>query len=378
MGNWPWLLHGGLSVCLPALAIFAAPGKTGAGGAPPDAELFKGYWTVKEEAGDTCFIVVKPKGKASCFWSARGADRILKGGWWLAGDRLVLHWENGYRDVLEKNGKVMMRLTYPPGTSIHNPPAHKIHAKRMDEQMAGIYAVDTPAEHAENRREDMANGKKQPLRGEFIGFWKIARPDKPFYLKIGRGGQALAALRGERAPRNAREGQWARQGKDVIITWPGGNKDVLRKNAKGYTLLAYDKIERNAPPGARRELLREMEAIKTPGGEARSLFGSGNIRFFTPGHFLGLWVASKEDGSYFFIKFERYGEAVRIEKNEDMEIRETFGRWKILHEGAAVTWKDGAGYLVRLTDAGFVLSIFPPGVPATGVPVRQTILRRWE
>jgi len=349
-----------------------------------------GFWELREPAGDTCVLIIKRGGQASCFWSGSSSTRIEKGNWAMDGERLVITWQSGHRDVVTSLGQSsIQRASYGPDMPLDGPPSYEVRGVRVDSRLPGSLTVQrSPADPRAGEPAAPGAAAQQPpvaaatpaqdeagpLRNPFTGFWRGANSSgfmgiggakyDHFFIHLDRGGRARCALRNW-GGKEGMIGTWELRGDTAAVTWPDGHRDELRRAADGsYELLTYTP-SRNPDRGpSSRIAIRRASA-----DEAKGLFDAGTLNLLTTTDIRGLWTPREPGAVHESIAIEGWGNAYRSPSRTGSEGSDA-GEWRLTGDRVIISWIDGSKDVIRAVARGFVQESFAPGVPITGEPER--------
>lgn len=348
---------------------------------PEDAErLFAGHWKINEPAGDTCYLYVKPRGRASQFWSGEGLGHIEQGRWEIQGHRLLVRWETGYQDLYEiPNQGVILRKSFLPGAALDGAPSQEARGERLDPRMIGSLTTEPSIERAAPPPPAQAT---VPMRNPFVGYWEVEQPGglmglggkKHFYLNLQRNGTVTSMQRSWPEPeQSGQTGTWTLEGNEARLVWPSGHRDLIRPDgADRFQFLAYGPKDSLSDRSGATHPARHV-----PATEALGLFKAAETALVTIEDFVGYWREDSAKGEARpHLEIERWGNAYRFaDPSRPAETRST-GQWKLVNNSAVILWKDGSQEVIDTTGSGFVQSSFAPEAPLTGAPVQRKNVRK--
>lgn len=88
---------------------------------------FIGNWRTFNDEGDYFFISIEPDGTASSTW-----DSGQQGEWEVEDRSIILKWQDGWKDVLTKEGETVKKLGFKPGDDVDGDPTSEAHVERVD------------------------------------------------------------------------------------------------------------------------------------------------------------------------------------------------------------------------------------------------------
>lgn len=121
MTRLAWLLL----VAVPALGCAPAPPAKTAEQPPPFDPL--GHWKLAHTDGTIFYITLKPDGSGHSYWM-NGSP----GTWKFDGDRLVCSWDDGWTDIIFKEGDGFKKIAYEPGRKPEGKPTNTTKAEKVD------------------------------------------------------------------------------------------------------------------------------------------------------------------------------------------------------------------------------------------------------
>ena len=323
-----------------------------------------GFWAFKDNTGDTFYLIIKKAGRASSFWSGQAGNKIEKGAWVTDGDRIVVSWPTGFRDVFLKRGDDFFKDAYLPGNPIDQKPESTLRAMRISRNLVGNLAVEIPQDNSENTDySQFSSDASLPSRSKYIGFWEIEKSEEDtFYLFLKRGGSAEYASPSRR-DMDKKKGLWIENNGDAIITWEDNTQGKILHSLKGYT---YEGIEKEGIFGANTldtVIAKRMEAEK-----AQDFFNFGKPKLASGESFIGHWEVGDVNAYRYFIYIEFWGKTTRIKYNFDEGLQKVPGRWTLIKDGLQITYNDGYKDTIRLTNKGIEKATFTPETAITGIP----------
>ncbi|MDX2108627.1 MAG: family 16 glycosylhydrolase [Verrucomicrobiota bacterium] len=342
---------------------------------------FLGFWKIDESAGDTAYINIKPRGRASVFWTGMSSDKIESGTYVMDGAKLVITWTTGFQEVLEQpSTNVIIRKTFPLGASLSGTPTLEARGERLDSRVPGSLTVPPTGPRLNPATIAAGEVNASALRSPYIGYWEVRQGtgsvlgigggSEFFFLNLQRAGKAQAVQRNSWDDSISKQvGSWTVEGEQAHILWPSGHKDVLTKKADGtYELIAFNEKQSssNTLP------VRQVDA-----SGAQALFTAGETRLFTIEDFVGYWrFDDRKPDTRPHLEIERWGTASRFaDPNNPSQSRET-GEWKITQSGIAVTWASGVVDLMEVSPTGYMQKTFAAGTSLASAPANSARVRR--
>ncbi len=358
-------------------------GQTGkSAGAQELSRSFLGFWKIDETAGDTAYINLKAKGRASVFWTGMASDKIETGTYVIEGDRLIVTWTSGYRDVLELSSpNLLIRRTYPPGSHLDGPCLSETRGERLDARIPGSLTV--PPKGPRESPAAITSGEvyTSVFRSPFLGYWEVRQGGgmlglggrEYFYLHLARSGKASCVQRNWKEEWNKQNGNWFVQGNEVRIDWPSGHTDIIRTNSEGNReLVAY---RPGQTVGGANDGIYPARQVDV--ATAAALFTAGETRLFTIEDFIGYWrYDDRKPETRPHLEIERWGTASKfLDPNNPQSTRQT-GDWKLTQSGLAIQWLDGSTDLLDVSPTGYTQKTFAPGTSLAGAPIASQAVRR--
>lgn len=344
---------------------------------PVDSRPFIGFWEFPEPAGDRAVIIIKTGGHVSCFWTGSFSRAIERGTWVADANGLVLTWESGHHDRLERIGEnALERRAFRPGTRIDGPPDYTARGVRVDSRLPGSLAV--PRDSAAAPRDAIAaEAAPTPLRNPFIGFWRIPQStgmmgignnEPNFFLRISRNGHASVALRNWNGD-NAFRGLWEIDGNRIVITWPDNHRDVIEPDPQGgYALLSFR--PRDALTGRPND---RRPAVSVPAMEAERYFAAGAFNRLTVSDIRGRWTPAQPTGQNEWIDIQGWGNAQR---SRAANTSPESGKWRLQSDRVIIQWDGGATDVLRIDFPRILQESFAKDQPITGSPMRSIEVRK--
>lgn len=347
-----------------------------------DVTPFLGFWEIPEPAGDTAVVIIKRGGRLSTFWSGAGGGRgIVQGRYAVQDGNLIATWADGNRDVFRVLAQdSIQRETFPAGRDLSGQPTYRVRGTRVDNRMVGSLAV--ASESPRERPDPAAQEIITPVRTSFLGFWQVEQPtggvfgvggraERHFFLHVNRNGQARVALRNWSGS-NEMVGTWVQEGNEIRISWPDGQRDILREDADGKHEFLIFSARRafTDRPNERRAVVRAATA------DAQAHFRAGDFRLITTTDVIGTWIpVQADDTSQGHIELENWGRAFRFPAQTGSG--SDSGQWQLHNDRVTITWVDGTRDVLRLEMRGFVRESFAPGAALTDAPLKSTPVRRF-
>lgn len=96
---------------------------------------YVGTWKVTDSKGRVFFIEVKESGEASSRWEDPNEARRGRTGTWEAGaDKVVIVWDNGWRDVIgpAQDGAGFVKRAFAPKLKIEGKPTNEAAAEKVN------------------------------------------------------------------------------------------------------------------------------------------------------------------------------------------------------------------------------------------------------
>ncbi len=373
---------------LRVLLVLASLGVSGLSASSPSE--FYGFWQSQEPAGDEVVINIKRAGRASAFWIGSGSNDLMKGRWELEGERLIISWESGYRDVLTLwDEGTSKREAYGPNGSLSGGPSYETRARRVDPRLPGSLAVDSgppsdaPTADSSSAPDESASAVEPeaadrsapeiPMRNPYVGYWMVEQSpgmlfglmssaSDHFYIFLDRDGRASVALRRWGAD-NALRGSWELVDGEARITWPSGHKDVLVRTKDGEVRLRS--LGRKDDFGDRGGEVRAAQ--RSNATEAAQYFNSGDVRLLTMTDIRGIWAAADPNADH-QDKVHILGWGQAELRSDGGELRQR-GSWKLFNDHVVVSWNDGSKDVLRNNLRYWQRERLAPGMSVGGSPV---------
>jgi len=340
-----------------------------------------GFWAFKDNTGDTFYLIVKKAGRASSFWSGEASNKIEKGEWATDGNRIIITWPTGFRDVFARTGEDFFKEAYLPGAPLDINPESTLRAKRVSRNVVGSLVVDTLQGDSDiTDNNQLLVDMSFPSRSQYIGFWEInINKNDNFYLFLKRGGSVEYANPSKREVEK-KKGIWNENSEGAIITWEDNTGGKILQSAEKFT---YEGIEKGSIFGT--NPINITLAKKITAEEAQDFFTFGKPKLVSGESFLGHWEVGDENAYRYFILIETWGKCTRIKYNFDEGLLKVNGRWTLIKDGLQITFNDGYKDTIRLTDKGIEKATFPPKSSITGIPlsissakkVRESTIQEW-
>jgi len=340
-----------------------------------------GFWAFKDNTGDTFYLIVKKIGRASSFWSGEASNKIEKGEWVTDGNRIIITWPTGFRDVFARTGEDFFKEAYLPGAPLDINPKSTLRAKRVSRNLVGSLVVDTPQGDSDiTDNNQLLVDTSFPSRSQYIGFWEInINKNDNFYLFLKRGGSVEYANPSKREVEK-KKGVWNENSEGAIITWEDNTGGKILQSAEGFT---YEGIEKGGIFGT--NPINITFAKRITAEKAQDFFTFGKPRLTSGESFLGHWEVGDENAYRYFILIETWGKCTRIKYNFDEGLLKVNGRWTLIKDGLQITFNDGYKDTIRLTDKGIEKATFSPESLITGIPlsissakkVRESTIQEW-
>lgn len=371
-----WLL----SLSLAPALLHSQTGKST--GSEELSRNFLGFWKIDETAGDTAYINIKAKGRASVFWTGMASDKIETGTYVIEGNRLIVTWTSGYRDILEQStANLLTRRTYAPGASLDGPSLSETRGERLDARIPGSLTVPPKGPRESPATITSSEVNTSVFRSPYLGYWEVRQGGGMlglggrdyFYLHLLRSGKANCVQRNWDDEWNKQTGDWSVQGNEVRIDWPSGHTDVIRLDMEGNReLVAY---RPGQSVGGSNDGIFEARQVDV--ATAAALFTAGETRLFTIEDFVGYWrYDDRKAETRPHLEIERWGTASKfLDPNNPQSTRET-GDWKLTQSGLAIQWLDSSTDLLDVSPTGYAQKTFAPNTSLAGVPTATQAVRR--
>lgn len=345
------------------------------------ATKFQGHWKIDEAAGDTAYLYIKPRGRASVFWSGMASDKIEQGSWTFDAGLMTIVWDSGYRDVLEFPAEnIVIRKTYAPD-SRSGEPMLEARGERLDPRMPGSLTVpptgprETPATFTAG---DLAISA---MRSPYIGYWEVRQGGgmlslnrrEYFYLHLNRDGKVSQVQRDWSEDIAKQTGTWSVVNGEVQIQWPSGHKDLLRKKSDGTAELLTFSPKKSV--GSNPD--NTFTVTQIAASAAVGLFQAGQTRLFSVEDFVGFWrLDDRRQDLRPHLEIERWGNAYRFrDPNNPAATREP-GSWVISQSGIIITWEDGSQDALEISPSGYFQKAFASGASLASAPLSNNKVRR--
>ncbi len=333
-----------------------------ASGAALQPKELIGYWAVPEPGGDIFYIILKSGSQVTGFWSGSATNRMEKGSWEIAANKVLITWNDGYRDVLSRSENGFIKYNLAPDQTLDTEPDTVLTAFRINRRDVGQWRVQSADARAPAAPAALTAESDRPLmRNEFVGFWEISgKRIDTFYLRLRRDGKAKSAYRDHRQAPKSIEGEWVLEGNEARITWDDTHHDMISNTEMGYRLRGFS---------SRSKL--EAKAVKIETAHGQVLFSAGYTSLANIDRFEGIWEVSSKEGNY-FIEIKNWSQSTRYWLEENEGFRQESGKWKLLSIGLMIVWEDGSKDVMRLTKKGMQKDSYPEGSSIAGVPLHQS------
>lgn len=345
------------------------------------AAKYQGHWKIDEAAGDTAYLYIKPRGRASVFWSGMASDKIEQGSWTFEDGKMTILWDSGYSDVLEFPAEnTVIRKTFSP-SAVSGSPMLEARGERLDPRMPGSLTVpptgprETPATFTAG---DLAISA---MRSPFIGYWEVRQGGgmlslnrrEYFYLHLNRDGKANQVQRNWDDEMAKQVGSWSVVDGHVHIVWPSGHKDMLRKKADGsMELLSY--TPRQSIGG---NVDATFPATQITASAAVGLFQAGQTRLFSVEDFVGFWrIDDRRQDLRPHLEIERWGNAYRFRDPNNPAATREAGTWSISQSGIIISWPDDSQDTLEISPTGYFQKSFNSGASLASAPATNAKVRR--
>jgi len=187
----------------------------------PMRNTFIGYWKVDQSRGlftrgrePHFYLHLLRSGDAVVVLRAWDLDRSARGSWQVEGERAVITWPDGRRDVLQASGGGFTLASYRARDDLARRPASQSSAEK-------VAAGDA-------QRYFDAGNVQQLTVADIRGTWRpAAQTGQQEHIAIEGWGNAYrfpSATGGQ----GTDPGKWRLQGDRVVISWVDGSKDVIR------------------------------------------------------------------------------------------------------------------------------------------------------
>ena len=336
-----------------------------------------GWWIAQQPEGDTLYILVKQQGHASSFYSGSSSNHIDKGRWEIIGNQLIIHWTNGYTDVLEHRNRRYLKYEYAPSTSTDGDAIGILPVRRLNSELIGSLVVTGQIDESGPPTPPLPKGGVLPNRTEFIGFWRTSgRREEPVYYFVQRGGKVSRTEALRRGTRMVR-GQWSLEGEALSIRWEDGSGSLIRKTPNGFEIAKYgpNSIRSDSPDST-----GSIQRIDPTVG--RRQFNISATPLAKPNEYVGSWKV--DDENTYFVLVDRWSHAKRIRFDDEFRLRRLRGRWTMLADGVHITWSNDHQTTIRRTPDSTILATFPPeasvvtSTATSETPVKQIKERDYE
>ena len=322
-----------------------------------------GYWAVQESGGDILYIILKSGSEVSSFWSGSSTNRMEKGSWEIDANKVLITWNDGYRDVLARSEDGFIKYELAPDQSLDTEPETVLTAVRIQRRDVGQWRVQNTGARAPAVPSTTEEESDRPImRNEFVGFWEISgKRINTFYLHLKRDGKAQSAYREHRQAPKSIEGEWVLENNEARITWDDDHHDMISNTGENYKLRGFSSRSKF-----------DAKAVKIEPAQGQVLFSAGYTSLANIDSFEGIWEVYSQDDNY-FIEIKNWGQSARYWLGENRNIREVeSGRWKLLSMGLMIVWKDGSKDVLRLTQKGMQKDSFSKDASIAGEPLNQS------
>ena len=340
-----------------------------------------GFWAFKDNTGDTFYLIIKKAGRASSFWTGQASNEIEKGEWVTDGNRIIITWLTGFRDVFARTGEDFFKDAYLPGAPLDIKPESTLRAKRVSRNIVGNLVVETSPDDSEiTDNNQLSFDASLPSRSQYIGFWEISEnQNDTFYLFLKRGGGVEYASPSRREVEK-KKGVWLENRDEAIITWEDNTEGKIILSAESYT---YEGIEKGGVFGI--NPINFTQAKRITAEKAQDYFTFGKPHLASGESFMGHWEVGDENAYRYFIHIESWGKCTRIKYNLDEGLLNVNGRWTLIKDGLQITFNDGYKDTIRLTEKGIEKATFAPESAITGIPlsvssakkVHESTIQEW-
>lgn len=348
---------------------------------PFDSNDLIGFWAFKDNTGDTFYLIIKKSGRASSFWSGHASNKIEEGEWVTEGNKIIITWPTGFRDVFMKTGDEFFKEAYLPDTPLNLKPESTLRANRVSRNLVGSLVVEQPlgaSDLSDNNQKGV--DALLPFRSQYIGFWEvIINKNDIFYLFLKRGGGTEYANPSRREVEK-KKGIWIEKNNKAIITWEDDTEGKILHSEDGYT---YSGVEKGGIFGT--NPINISHAKRITAEKAQDFFTFGKPRLAGGESFLGHWEVGDKNSYRYFILIETWGKCTRIKYNLDEGLLKVNGRWTLIKDGLHITFNDGYKDTIRLTEKGIEKATFLPESAVTGIPlsissakkVHESTMQEW-
>ncbi len=383
-----------ITVCLLLISVEFLQAEDYRGDFTADPRDFQGYWKIEEPAGDTCYLIIKAGGQASCFWAGNAMDEILKGKWTIRDGRLVITWDSGYRYALEKKGsRTVFRHTYPPGVDLGDQAESTVVGTQYDKRYVGYLAVEDANQNEE--REDAfafesastterkapkeVDSKTSPFtRSQFLGYWYVESKQSAlwglfgaansYYINVSRDGRVHSILNQKNA---GLYGYWVQEGDALKVFWDDGKKQLIRKTGTDFEILTYsEKDDFTDSPDGRQKLVK-MDPM-----DAKAVFQDMAMKFISVEDIVGYWLGeSAEIETSPTIEIQRWGHARYFPYGINSKALDA--EWQMHSDEVIVKVENGKRFLlINQIDNSWKLEAYNPNTSMTDLADRGNSVRR--
>jgi len=358
---------------------------------------FYGYWEIPEASGNTCYVIVKRNGNASCFWAGGKYDKIEKGSWSLVGERLIINWDGGYKYGLEKRDKdniVRYQFTAdqdPTGTTTDIAAGNRFNRKMVgsmktepnkdkekDDKALG-QDVSRPWNRKVMEKERSLARSPFSIKNEeknYLGYWEIASSralwglvgNGTYYMNLDSMGNVTTAQKDWGEQHFGQLGLWHYENGEIQIKWPSGDKAILKGNKEQGYVLELFKPDDEFPdhPDTTKEIRkREDPQIKT-------FFNAAETNVISMLDYLGYWYEAGTDGKIdmsHHIEVERWGHCYRVDSPSGEKVK---GNWIMSTDHMTMYWEDGKRSALELVGGNSLyLATWPANSPENALPTKK-------
>lgn len=176
---------------------------------------WSGVWSALDEQGQTFDIVLFPNGQAVSTWTKGPAGARGERGWWRpTPDGAMIFFDDGWTDLLVRDGEGYRHRGYSPGTLLSGASTNESDARRAEGPEAA-----------------------------YVGIWWLSKePDgSDLYVALQSGGRAASTI-------NAGDGKWTATADGAVCEWPDGWTDLITLTPEGYRKRSWVGSRENATP----------------------------------------------------------------------------------------------------------------------------------
>ena len=94
---------------------------------------FIGIWKVQDSKSRAFYITLTEDGKAASSWTSAEDQRRNKTGTWVAEQgKVVVTWDNGWREVIEASAESFVKKAFSPRAQLTDEPTNTSPASKVD------------------------------------------------------------------------------------------------------------------------------------------------------------------------------------------------------------------------------------------------------